>query len=299
VGSRAGVAATFRAAPLDAAWNPVPLAPGELAWSVDPSLGTIDAAGRLTPTGPGAGTVTATARGVTASVPIEVLEDVAAPVVAPPVAIPTPAGGIALSVPVTVKWPPALEDGSGVARYELERSVDGGPFAAIALPSPGATAVRVGLPRARTYAFRLRAIDRVGNVGEWAAGVPFRLAVAQETTRALALDPAWGRVRAEAYDRGAAVTTATAGAVATLSFTGSGIGWLAVRGPGRGRALVSIDGGPATLVDLRAATGSARRIVFARSWTTVGEHTLRIETLGTAGRPRVEIDGFVVLAPAP
>jgi hypothetical protein len=68
-------------------------------------------------------------------------------------------------------------------------------------------------------------------------------------------------------------------------------------GPSRGTATVSVDGHVVATVSLRAsATGSAR-IVFERSWSAVGNHTIRIRVSGTTGHPRVDLDGFVVLGP--
>jgi len=52
-----------------------------------------------------------------------------------------------------------------------------------------------------------------------------------------------------------------------------------------------------TKVDLLAGTLQQRRIVFSASGLTAGAHTLKIVVKGTAGRPRVDVDGFVVLGP--
>jgi hypothetical protein len=35
--------------------------------------------------------------------------------------------------------------------------------------------------------------------------------------------------------------------------------------------------------------------VFTHQWPTVGTHTIRIVVVGTAGRPVVSADGFVLL----
>ena len=73
---------TFRG--MDAGYNPVPLAAGQVGWSVTAPIGTIDAAGHFVATAPGSGQVIATANGVTGSAPITVLDDTTAPVAAPP-----------------------------------------------------------------------------------------------------------------------------------------------------------------------------------------------------------------------
>lgn len=293
-----GGGARFAAKPLDAAWNPVLLGVGELSWSVSGSVGTVDGTGRFSATAPGVAQVAATARGVTGAATVEVVPDTTPPVAAQPLAEPARGIGIERSVPVTISWAAAVETESGVASYELERSVDGGEYAAVVLPSPTATSVRLGLPRSRTYGFRLRAIDRAGNAGAWVDGGAFRLAVAQESTRALKLvRGSWPLASSPSYEGKKARTTRTKGAVATFTFTGTGVGWVAALGPGRGSALVSIDGGPPETVSLHAGVSSARRIVWSRSWSATTAHTVTISVVGTKGHPRVDLDAFVVHAP--
>ena len=69
----------FTASGMDAGYNPVPLPDGQLSWSVDAPIGTIDANGRFVATSPGAGQAVATAGGVVGSAPITVLSDTSAP----------------------------------------------------------------------------------------------------------------------------------------------------------------------------------------------------------------------------
>ena len=78
---------------MDAGYNPVPLPPGQLSWSLDTPIGTIDANGHFVATSPGTGQAVATAAGVTGSAPITVLSDTSAPVSKPPqLSLPRPAG---------------------------------------------------------------------------------------------------------------------------------------------------------------------------------------------------------------
>jgi hypothetical protein len=51
-------------------------------------------------------------------------------------------------------------------------------------------------------------------------------------------------------------------------------------------------------VNLNQATSVARRMVLTRSWTSKATHAVSISVVGTPGHPRVDIDAFVVLAPA-
>ena len=70
---------------------------------------------------------------------------------------------------------------------------------------------------------------------------------------------------------------------------------VAPRGPGRGRVLVYVDGAYAGTVNLWAAVGYAKAIVFSRSWGAAGDHRIRLVVAGTRGHPRVDVDAFAVL----
>ena len=85
------------------------------------------------------------------------------------------------------------------------------------------------------------------------------------------------------------------GATARFAFNGSDVAWVSTLGPKRGKAKVYIDGVLMATVDLRAPTVSPRRIVFTASGLTAGPHGIRIYVSGTLNRPRVDVDGIVVL----
>ena len=67
------------------------------------------------------------------------------------------------------------------------------------------------------------------------------------------------------------------------------------RARARGSAEVWVDGDLRTTVSLRRSTSLARAVVFTASWSSSGEHTVEIRTLGTDGHPRVDVDAFIVL----
>jgi hypothetical protein len=289
----------FRAIGTDVAYNPVDLVPGEVGWSVAGPVGTIDPSGRFASSAAGDGSVIAEARGVVASVPVRVVPDTFAPVAsAPSVGLSVGRTIGAAGVPVLVTWPAASDLGTGVATYELQSSTDGGAWTPVAGLSPTSRSVTVTLPRNRAYQLQLRAIDAVGNASPWAVGPGFRLAVAQETTRALTfVRGTWSRISSSSYDRVNARSTRTSGGVARFTFTGTAVAWVSARSPVRGSARISADGGAATGVNLYRTSPIARQMVFARTWPAAGTHTLEIRAAGTPGHPRVDVDAFVVLTP--
>jgi hypothetical protein len=91
------------------------------------------------------------------------------------------------------------------------------------------------------------------------------------------------------------LATGSKNAWLTRTFTGRGVAWVAILGSARGKAQVWIDGTLATTVDLYRSSTHYRRVAFSRSWSTSGEHTIRIVVLATSGHPRVEVDALVVL----
>jgi hypothetical protein len=86
-----------------------------------------------------------------------------------------------------------------------------------------------------------------------------------------------------------------AGNTATFTFTGREVAWVSSMLPDRGKAEVWVDGVYVTTVDLYYKKERLRRAVFSKSWATSGTHTIEVRVLGTAGRPRVDVDAFLTI----
>ena len=195
-------------------------------------------------------------------------------------------------IPVTVSWPAATPDGAPIARYQLERSHDGAPWAAIALSKPLARSVKLKVPPWTVIRFRVRAVDNAQVAGPWAESDPRWITVAQETDPSVAFSAGWSVVGdSAAYGRRRARTNA-GGETASFSFVGREVAWVARLGPDRGEAGVSIDGGAATSVDLHRSKKSHRRIVRRQAWPVVGQHALQLTTNGGGV---VDADAFLVI----
>ncbi len=104
----------------------------------------------------------------------------------------------------------------------------------------------------------------------------------------------WTSTSHSAYLGGKAKSTRASGASAKFRFTGAAIAWVGPVGPTRGKAKVYIDGVYVTTVSSRADTFQPARVLFKKSWSTVGTHRIAIVALGTAGHPTVALDAFVV-----
>jgi len=200
----------------------------------------------------------------------------------------------ASALPVRLSWS-ATDATSGVARYQVQRSVDGGGYSW----TTSATTLRARTAWAtiwRTYRFRVRAQDRAGNWSAWAYTPSFVAARYQENASAVTYPAGtWTRAAWDQASGGYSAYADDAGATARFRFTGSRVSWVATRAPNRGKADVWVDGAFVRTVDLYAAESRPRLVVFTRSWPTSGTHAVTIKARGTAGRPRVVVDAFGVL----
>jgi hypothetical protein len=205
------------------------------------------------------------------------------------------AGDSALvGTPTVISWT-GSDVGWGIDRYALQRSVDGLAWTNVALPSGKSTSVAQSLAPGHSYRYRVRAVDKAGNVGYWDYGATFRTAAYQETSTSIHYSGTWV-ADAEPGSLGGSVRhTSTTGASATLTFTGRDVAWVATKGRGHGKATVYVDGVLVATVDLYAASASDRRLIFARHWSTVGTHTIRIVGLATPARPMIDVDAFLTL----
>ena len=104
----------------------------------------------------------------------------------------------------------------------------------------------------------------------------------------------WHVARAAAYAGGRVAYAANAGAHASITFTGSRIEWYGPVGPTRGRAQVVVDGVIARTVDLNRPAFRPRALLYSRSWTSAGRHSVVIEVVKTRGDKLVAIDELVV-----
>ena len=227
---------------------------------------------------------------------ITIARDTLTPVAAAPVtAVISPATLGSTTMSVRVTWPPATDVGTGVKSYQLQESASGGTYRSVTLSPASTRSVARSVTLTRSYRYRVRAVDAVGNVGAWVTGPSMVFGRYQETATSVAYGGSWSLSSSSSFYGGKARFTGGAGATATFTFTGSSVGWLAALGPTRGSATVAVDGVAVSAVSLHSSRTTYRRMVFARSWPTVGPHTVTITVLRTAGHPRIDLDAFIVI----
>ena len=225
------------------------------------------------------------------------------PTARPPVMVPV--RGVALSNPLgepfrlstRVSWPVATDPTSAIGGYELQHSLDGTTWTTVATTTASVrSAIARSLAFGLEHRFRVRAVDTVGNWSPWVeAATTFRLTATGDRAAPVTYKGSWARMTSSPATDRTISTSRSAGASARYQFTGRAIAVVAPTSSTRGKVTVLIDGVSAGTIDLRTATTRHRRVVFARDFGASGTHTIELRVQGTAGRPMVSIDGFVVV----
>lgn len=182
---------------------------------------------------------------------------------------------------------------SGIDRYELAQSTDGGSWTSVSTALT-ATSLDRALGHGHAYRFRVRAVDAAGNVGAWMAGPTFRLTHFGESSASVTYTGSWSISTSSAYWGGKAKASGQAGAKASLTFTGRSVEVVSRKGPARGKAQIYINGVLKATVDLYASSYQNQRVVWTGSWSSSAKRTITVRVVGTSGRPRVDLDAFVV-----
>jgi hypothetical protein len=196
-------------------------------------------------------------------------------------------------VPVRLGWT-GSDNFSGIERYQLSQSTDGAPWSTVNATLAAPNTLKY-LTAGHAYRFRVRAIDHAGNVGTWTYASTFRLATYSEASSPIHYSGSWTTVARTGLRGGKAKASSTAGSRATFTFTGKSFAWIAEPGPARGEAGIYVNGVRVATVNLYSPFSLPQRIVWARSWSTAVSRTIVIRVSGSAGRPRIELDGLVAI----
>jgi GH25 family lysozyme M1 (1,4-beta-N-acetylmuramidase) len=296
-----GLARTGFAAPVDVSVTGLP--PGATATFASPRVTgdstsfTVAPAvdGTLLPAGTWPLTVTALSSGLTrtATASLEIIDGIPPEATAPVYRLAYPSKLVGTTVPVRVVW--TATDPSGIGLEELQGQVGDGVPTPVKLPAPTTTSVTTWPTVGSTYGYAVRATDTVGNVNDWTAGPKVTALLTQESSSSVKYSGTWTRSYATAASAGSLRYATRAGASATFTFTGSGVAWVAYRGPNRGSVGLYVDGVFQRTLSLYAKAYSAKQVAYSFNWTENGKHTIKIVCLGTPGHPRVDLDAFIRL----
>lgn len=176
--------------------------------------------------------------------------------------------------------------------YELQRLV-GDSWTEVALDDPAQPVLETVIRPNRAHQFRVRLVDGEGNAGPWYSGDRFVPRLVQNPDPAFTWSAGWRKGWTDKASGGSLGYSGRAGAQATFTFTGRALALVGTYGPKRGVARVYVDGELEAEIDMYAPTMRWRRIWFTRQWADSGPHSVVVEVVGTAGRPRVDVDAAI------
>lgn len=270
--------------------------PSLTSWATGPVTLTLIAAPG-TPAGTWPAAIVATSAGgleTRRALPVTVrLDDDAPTATAPRLSFRAPGTMSDTSIPLRLAWS-GSDVGSGISRFEQQEQRGTGPMTPVALSPATATSRTLAARFGELLTEQVRAVDRVSRPSDWAVAPRIQVAGWSEASSLLSWTGTWTSASATSAWGGRVRYATAAGASGALRFNGRAIAWLATMGPGRGAARVYLDGLHVATVDLLSSTTRYRQLVFARA-VSEGSHTLRVVVYGSSGRPRVDVDGFLVL----
>jgi hypothetical protein len=202
------------------------------------------------------------------------------------------------AIPVAVAFTGSDElGGSGVAHYELEKTLDGGTTWLPINNAMGVPAANLTVSTAGTIQFRARTVDVAGNVGTWAAGPVLSPRLVQNTSAnpRITWHKTWTVQRKSAFSGGSVRYATSKGATATIAVTGSSFALVTTKASDRGYVRIYVDGALSKRISLKTASTKYRQVVWQTTFASAGKHTIRIYVEGTAHHPRVDLDAFALL----
>jgi hypothetical protein len=182
--------------------------------------------------------------------------------------------------------------------YDLRQTCNAGTtWSSVALNPTTVTEVTRAQARGVNCQFEVEAHDIAGNTSApYTLSRVFHGSVAQESAPTVTRTGTWTIANSSSFDGGHDRYSIKGGSSMSVRFTGAGIAWVAPTGPTRGAARVYLDGTLQKAVSLYSTAPGFRKLMYTHMWAVSGTHTLKIVVVGTSGRPRVDVDAYVVLS---
>ena len=198
------------------------------------------------------------------------------------------------SIPGTAGWSRGADVGSGIAGYEARWRVDGNLGSTITRGAFATLEANRTLTSGHTYSLRVRARDAAGNWSDWSESGAFVPEFRQDTSTTLQRAGGWHRTYGSLLSGGSALYSRNKGAKVTRPFTGRAVALVVSQGPKRGKMRIYVDGTLAGTVDTHRSSARHRVVAWKRTWASAGAHTVTVVVVGTANRPRIDVDTFLI-----
>jgi hypothetical protein len=205
-------------------------------------------------------------------------------------------------VPVIIDWSAGREADQGRPRYQLDMRTMGkkgwGKYAPLLKVTTRTGTNRFLTPG--TYQLRVRATPQGGKAGDWVEGVPFTLAVLQETDPSIDYQGSWSKTPRKDASKGQVRRTVHPGDSFSIPVGDSDVSLIMTTGPDQGIIEACIDpgtenAGACRTVDLSKLRKSSRTVVTTLRDLPPGDHTLVV----TAREAPVELDGVALVTEIP
>lgn len=200
-------------------------------------------------------------------------------------------------VPLTVSWD-ANDDPGRIVRVEARRRRDGGPWRAIPQAEVHKRKLDLDAPPGHAVTVAVRAIDDEGNASPWVESPAVIPRIVSDRSPAITLGGRWVPHLTRKALGGSLMASRTRGSSATIAFRGTALGLISTHARSRGELILDARAADATLVDLGVTPRDARLVAGVRTWPDSTLHRVVMQVVGTPGRPRVDIDGLVLLLQA-
>ena len=128
-------------------------------------------------------------------------------------------------------------------------------------------------------------MDRAGNFSGLVTGPTVLPKLYQETTSLATYAGTWSTATSSGASGGRLRYATRAGASVSFRFIGRAVAVIAPKGSTRGSAKVYVDNVYAGTISLYRSSHGQQVVVFGRSWTTSGTHTVKLVLVGTVRTP--------------
>jgi hypothetical protein len=194
------------------------------------------------------------------------------------------------SVTMRLIWP-AATDALGIDAYRVRYRKTGTTTWSTVTSSTTNTYVDKGLTVGTRYDIEVSARDRGGNSAATVGTLkPSRY---QESTSLATYHGTWKTSSSSSYSGGKTRYATTSGAYASFGINARSLALVMPKGPTRGWFKLYVDGSFVKSMSLYSTSVANRQVVFARNWSSVGLHTIKVVVSGTSGHPRVDIDAVI------
>lgn len=196
---------------------------------------------------------------------------------------------ISKSASFPVSWSGEDKSSSGVASYNVKYKIGNDSTWQDWKSGTAVKATFSGLP-GLTYSFRAVATDRAGNISK---PVIKKITVPYNEASLIKKQSGFNNIGSgTSFYLGTVKYSTVEDQSILYKFTGKKVALITTKGPNRSKAKIYIDGQLIKTIDSYAPALAYRQVIFSKSWSTSGAHTIKIVNVATPGRKRFDIDAI-------